>query len=397
MPCHILFTAASLFDMLLYASWEAGAASVARMSEATSGINGQVPRIAALTRATLAAVGLIMQLTINEAHQLVVRVMFALGHDAVDGGLIADHLIDCELRGLGYGGLARAISIAERMARSGDRRRPIRTRHETPVSAQIDGGDHLGYIVAHRATAIAVEKASSAGIAVVGADDTWYTGMLSWYAEIAAARGLVSMIASNASPWVAPHGATEGRFGTNPICFGFPSADEPVIWDIGTSAIIHAEATLAKRLGQPLPEGVAFDRDGEPTRDPAAALAGAFAAWGGHKGSGLGIVVQLLGIMAGSPPIPPDLAGFGFLIVAMRPDLLGPAETFRQNVSAYAEAVRAARPVAGGEAVRMPFDRSRRDRERRLAEDRIDVPDMLFEQLRRIAATGSASASSSPP
>jgi len=338
-----------------------------------------------------------MQLTINEAHQLVVRVMFALGHDAVDGGLIADHLIDCELRGLGYGGLARAISIAERMARSGDRRRPIRTRHETPVSAQIDGGDHLGYIVAHRATAIAVEKASSAGIAVVGADDTWYTGMLSWYAEIAAARGLVSMIASNASPWVAPHGATEGRFGTNPICFGFPSADEPVIWDIGTSAIIHAEATLAKRLGQPLPEGVAFDRDGEPTRDPAAALAGAFAAWGGHKGSGLGIVVQLLGIMAGSPPIPPDLAGFGFLIVAMRPDLMGPAETFRQNVSAYAEAVRAARPVAGGEAVRMPFDRSRRDRERRLAEDRIDVPDMLFEQLRRIAATGSASASSSPP
>ena len=55
-------------------------------------------------------------------------------------------------------------------------------------------------------------------------------------------------------------------------------------------------------------------------RDPAAALAGAFAAWGGHKGSGLGIVVQLLGIMAGSPPIPPDLAGFGFLIVTMRPD-----------------------------------------------------------------------------
>jgi LDH2 family malate/lactate/ureidoglycolate dehydrogenase len=236
-----------------------------------------------------------------------------------------------------------------------------------------------------RATAIAIDKASAAGIAVVGADDTWYTGMLSYYAEIAAARGLVSMIASNASPWVAPHGATEGRFGTNPICFGFPSADEPVIWDIGTSAIIHAEATLAQRLGQRLPEGVAFDRDGQPTRDPAAALAGAFYAWGGHKGSGLGIVVQLLGIMAGSPPIPPDLAGFGFVIVAIRPDLLGPAETFRQNVSAYAQAVRTARPVAGGDAVRMPFDRSREDRRRRRDDDRIDVPDVLFEQLSRIA------------
>ena len=214
-----------------------------------------------------------MQLNVREAHQLIVRIMSALGHDAADSGLIADHLIDCELRGLSYGGLARAISIAERLARSGNRRRPITIKHETPVSAQLDGGDHLGYIVAHRATAIAVEKASAAGIAVVGANDTWYTGMLSYYAEISAARGLVSMIASNASPWVAPHGATEGRFGTNPICFGFPSADEPVIWDVGTSAIIHAEATLAKRLGQPLPEGVAFDREGHPTRDPAAALA----------------------------------------------------------------------------------------------------------------------------
>jgi delta1-piperideine-2-carboxylate reductase len=327
---------------------------------------------------------LIVQLTVNEARQLAVRIMSALGHDADDSGLIADHLIDCELRGLSYGGLARAISIAERMARTGDRRRPIRTRHETPVSAQIDGGDHLGYIVAHRATSIAIDKASAAGIAVVGADDTWYTGMLSYYAEIAAARGLVTMIASNASPWVAPHGATEGRFGTNPICFGFPSADEPVIWDVGTSSIIHAEATLAQRLGQLLPEGVAFDRDGEPTRDPAAALAGAFTAWGGHKGSGLGIVVQLLGIMAGSPPIPPDLAGFGFMIVAMRPDLLGPADTFRQNVSSYAQSVRSARPVAGGSAVRMPFDRSRLDRQRRLADDRIEVPDLVFEQLTRI-------------
>ena len=122
---------------------------------------------------------------------------------------------------------------------------------------------------------------------------------------MAAARGLVSLIASNASPWVAPHGATEGRFGTNPICVGFPSADEPVIWDIGTSAIMHAEVKLADALGQQLPEGVAFDAAGSPTRDPVAALEGAFAAWGGHKGSGLGIVVQLLGVLAGSPAIPP--------------------------------------------------------------------------------------------
>jgi delta1-piperideine-2-carboxylate reductase len=311
--------------------------------------------------------------------------MTALGHDAADAGLIADHLIDCELRGLAYGGLARAISIAERFEREGDRRRPVSILHQTPVSARLDGGDHIGYVVAHRATTLAIEKAEAAGIAMVGASDTWYTGMLSYYAEMAAARGLVSIIASNASPWVAPHGATEGRLGTNPICFGFPSADEPVIFDIGTSAIIHAEVTLARRLGNDLPVNVAFDHEGLPTRDPTAALLGAFATWGGHKGSGLAIAVQLLGILAGSPSIPGELAGFGYLIVTMRPDLMGPVETFRENVSAFGDGVRSARQLAGGSPVRMPFDRSRRERERRLKENAIEIPDILYAQLVRIA------------
>ncbi|HEX5230035.1 MAG TPA: Ldh family oxidoreductase [Bryobacteraceae bacterium] len=307
--------------------------------------------------------------------------MKTLGHDDHDAALIADHLIDCELRGVAYGGLARAISIAERIERVGDQRQPIAILHETPVSSRIDGGDHIGYVVAHRATKIAIEKAESAGIAVVGANNTWYTGMLSYYAEMAAERGLVSIIASNASPWVAPHGATEGRLGTNPICFGFPSADDAVIFDIGTSATMHAEVKIAQRLGQQLPEGAAFDPSGNPTRDPASALAGAFAVWGGHKGSGLAIVVQLLGILAGSPAIPPELAGFGYLIVAMKPDLMGSAETFRENVSAFADAVRSARPIEDGEPVRMPFDRSRRERARRLAEDAIEIPGVLFKQL----------------
>jgi delta1-piperideine-2-carboxylate reductase len=329
-----------------------------------------------------------MRLTIRDAHQLAARVMATLGHDASDSELIADHLIDCELRGLSYGGLARAISIAERMERHGDCRRPISILHQTPVSARLDGGDHIGYVVAHRATTIAIEKAEAAGIAVVGASDTWYTGMLSYYAEMAATRGLVSMIASNASPWVAPYGATEGRLGTNPICFGFPSADEPIIFDAGTSAIIHAEVTLARRLGNDLPENTAFDRDGLATCDPTAALAGAFATWGGHKGSGLGIAVQLLGILAGSPPIPPELAGFGYIIVAMRPDLMGPAETFRENVSAFAKSVRSARPVASNSPVRMPFDRSRLERQRRLSENAIEIPDVLVTQLARISERG---------
>jgi len=326
-----------------------------------------------------------MRLKVGEARALIERVMCVLEHEPEDARIIAAHLIDCELRGLSYGGLPRAVSIVERLQRTGNRRRPITVVVESPVSARLDGGDHLGYVVAHRATGIAIDKAKAAGIAVVGANDTWYTGMLSYFAEIAARQGLVTMIASNASPWVAPHGAAEGRFGTNPICFGFPADGDPVIWDIGTSSIMHAEVVLAGRLGQQLPEGIAFDGGGRPTRDPAAALAGSFAPWGGHKGSGLGIVVQLLGVMAGSPIMPPDLAEFGFLILALKPDLLIPLEEYKARVSEYAAAVRAARPVDGGPPARMPFDRSAAERRRRLAEDAIDVDDAVYRRLAGLA------------
>jgi delta1-piperideine-2-carboxylate reductase len=340
-----------------------------------------------------------MQVTVAGARTLVDGVMQALGYEPAEAAIIADHLIDCELRGVQYGGLPRALSIAERVMRTGRLRassapsasasqgpRPIRVEKETPVSATLDGGDRIGYVVAHRATQMAVEKASASGIAIVGAHSTWYTGMLSYYAEIATTRGLVAMIASNASPWVAPHGASEGRLGTNPICFGFPGTEEPVIWDVGTSAIMHAEVVLAHRLGERLPAGVAFDTAGQPTQDPAAALEGAFAAWGGHKGSGLAIVVQILGGLAGAPFIPPDLAEFGFVIVAIRPDLLTCAQQFTSGVSAFAEAIRAARPIEGGGPVRMPFDRSRDERRRRLMADAIDVPNPVYSALVDIAS-----------
>jgi delta1-piperideine-2-carboxylate reductase len=325
-----------------------------------------------------------MTLTVADARALVERVMAGLGHDRAQAALIADHLIDCELRGVPHGGLSRAISIAERLAAL-DNRRAIVVERDAPAFARLDGGDQVGYVVAHQATRMAIEKAKTAGVAVVTAHNTWYTGMLSYYAEVAAADGIVTMIASNASPWVAPHGSTEGRFGTNPICFGFPSAGEPVIWDIGTSAIIHAEVTLHRRLGTALPPDVAFDAAGAPTRDPAAALAGAFAPWGGHKGSGLAIVVHLLGMLAGSPVMPPELAQFGFLIVAIDPAAVTEAAQWKADVAAYADAVRDARPVPGGAAVRMPFDRSRAERGRRLAADEIEVSDAIYNALRDVA------------
>jgi delta1-piperideine-2-carboxylate reductase len=320
-----------------------------------------------------------------EMHRLGTDALRALGFDADETAIIVGHLMDCELRGLSYAGLARILSIADRFAHSPMTDERMRVVRETPVSAQLDGADRLGYLVGHRATTIAVHKATASGLAVVAANRTWYTGMLSYYAEMITGAGMVAMLASNATPWVAPYGGTEPRFGTNPICFGFPGEGVPVIWDIGTSEIIHAQAVLAGRTGRRLPPGTAYDEAGEPTDDPASALSGAFVAWGGHRGSGLGIAVQLLGVLAGSPALPPQLAEFGMLVLALKPDLFGEPGEFERRVAEYASIIRATRGLDPRVAVRMPFERSAAVRARRIEAGEVDVEPEVLKAVRLLA------------
>ena len=259
--------------------------------------------------------------------------------------------------GYGVAGLARILSIADRQAG-----RPVQSEanitREAPATAQIDGKDTLGYLVAHQATKLAIDKAKQVGVAVVGANNTWYTGMLSYYAEMAASENLVSVIASNCTAWVAPEGGYKPMFGTNPICMGFPSSSTPVVYDIGTSKIIHADIMLAKRTGRELPHDSAFNSDGEYSVNPHEVLEGALAVWGGARGSGLAIAVQLLGVVAGSPAFPPNLEDFGFLIMLINPAMFRPLDEYKREIDEYASKMRESPSLPGKPALRMPFERS---------------------------------------
>lgn len=331
-----------------------------------------------------------MFVSLEDATDVGLAALKSLGLSASESEVTIRHLLDCELRGLSFSGLARILSISERLAVRPFGEDDIRITRQTPLSAQLDGGDRLGYVVAQQAVELVIDKATHVGLAVVGANNTWYTGMLSYYAEMITAHGLVAMIASNATPWVAPYGGTEGRFGTNPFCFGFPAESNPVIWDIGISEIIHAQAVLAHRQGHTLPPGVAFDREGTATTDPAAALSGAFTAWGGHKGSGLGISVQLLGMLAGSPVFPGQLDDFGFFVLAMKPDLLTPEEEFAEKISQFADAIRRTRRAAAEVPVRMPFERSAARRAEQLVSGGFEIDSSIFAAVRKLSGQGSS-------
>ncbi|MFV0491152.1 MAG: Ldh family oxidoreductase [Pseudorhodobacter sp.] len=327
-----------------------------------------------------------MELTLNEAHALARDAMRTVGHDKNEARIIADHLIGCELRGQDYGGLARALSIIERIQARPEGRKPVSIVKETTVSVLLDGGDQAGYLAAHRATTMGIEKAKSHGIAIAGVANTWYTGMFAHYMEMATAEGLVGMAAGSSDWRVAPVGSSEARFGTNPIAFGFPSEDEPVIMDAGVSSIMMSEATLARRLEQKLEPGIAWTSDGTPTQDPTEGLAGAFAVWGSGKGSALGATIQLFGLLAGGLVKPDPLSDCSLFLMFLKPDLLVGETQLRRNVSEYAEALRNARALDPEHPPRMPFDRALAERRQRLSAGKIEVADHVVMRLREINA-----------
>ena len=302
-----------------------------------------------------------VRLSQADARALAVAAFVRHGMPRDHAEAVAAHLVDAMVSGHAFAGLPRVPAIVAELVRKGPGG-PIRVTRGTPVSAAIDGGDVNGYVVSLFAADKAIDIARSSGIAVVGASNTWFSGRLAYYVERMARAGFVAMHTANTTARVAPYGGADRILGTNPIAFGFPSGDEPVILDIGTSGVTWGEALLRLATGRPLEAGTALDRHGRVTTDAAAALEGAFLPWGGARGSCLAFAAQLFGILAGSDAVLHETRNSGFFFLAFRPDLILPAETFAERVATLRETVQRSRPAAGHTEVRMPGDRSRQAR-----------------------------------
>ncbi|MDQ0124044.1 delta1-piperideine-2-carboxylate reductase [Pseudomonas lini] len=161
---------------------------------------------------------------------------------------------------------------------------------------RVDAGNGFAQPALAAARALLVEKARSAGIAVLAIRNSHHFAALWPDVEPFAYEGLVALSVVNSMTCVVPHGADRPLFGTNPIAFAAPRADgEPIVFDLATSAIAHGDVQIAARKGERLPAGMGVDSLGQPTQDPKAILeGGALLPFGGHKGSALSMMVELL-------------------------------------------------------------------------------------------------------
>lgn len=302
-----------------------------------------------------------MRLSIIEATDLAVRTLTRHGMREHIARMVADHLVDAALAGHEFSSLARLPTLVE-LIRNRPAAGEIRIERETQCSAVIDGGDNIAYAVSVIAIDKAIELCHKSGIAVVTANNTWFSGRLAYYVERAARQGFIGLHAIHGTARTAPFGGTERLMGTNPYAIAFPSKDDPIVIDMAMSAMTHGGANLAKAKGVPLPPGLAIDKNGSPTTDPAAALAGAFLTWGGHRGYALSVAVQLLGLLAGNEVVVKDNSKFGLFFLVIDPAMLISTEDFKSRVSELRALVASNRPGRGVEKVRVPGDSSLRKR-----------------------------------
>ncbi|HVA12348.1 MAG TPA: Ldh family oxidoreductase [Stellaceae bacterium] len=322
-----------------------------------------------------------VHLEVAEARALGERALHGIGYDAAEARIIADHVIDAALCGYEYSGLAKILNIPEHR-RFAQPRRKMRVLHETAVSALYDGGNNNGMVAMYHAANAAIAKAASHGIAVIGVTDSWMSGRSAYFVEMIAKADLVAIHTASSGAAVAPHGGTKPVLGTNPIAFALPGADGPLVLDMGTSAFMGTELQLRARLGEELPEGVAIDRDGHPTRDADAARSGALLPFGGHKGFGLGLIVQAFGLLGGAALGPGSDDGYVF--IAFRPDLLVPLAELKRELGALIARVKAVPRRQGFAEIRIPGEQSARNRDR-LAREGLVIDRLVFDRLNALA------------
>src|SRR5262245_29927904 len=201
-----------------------------------------------------------IRMSVAEATALGAEALRSLGLPEDDVHIIVDQLIDNALCGYPFASLPRILAIAQD-AKTQQSRQPVRVVHETPVSALLDGGNNVGYVAVYRATQVAIDKARAQHFAVVGLYNSYYSGRNAYYMEKIVQAGFVGMHLASAQPHVVPPGGTSPALGTNPLCFGFPSAQGPVIFDIGTASLMWGEVLLHAHLDTPLPAGTGVDKD----------------------------------------------------------------------------------------------------------------------------------------
>lgn len=302
----------------------------------------------------------------------------AAGMTGADAGIIAHDLVKANLRGVDSHGVSRIPMYLERLSHGLVNPRPeVKVTRVAGAVAHVDGDNGMGFIPSHIAMDTACDIAGEMGIGLVGVHRSTHFGMGASYALEAIERGYISLIFTNSSPAIPMWGGRTTFLGASPIAAGIPGGKHPpYVMDMAMTVIARGKIRLAAMKGDPIPEGLALDVDGNPTTDAAKAFEGVCLPFGGVKGSVLGTLMDLMsGVLTGAN-FGGDVKSLyfdhsepqnvGHLFFAIKPDLFMSLTDFGARMDLFYDRIKELPRAAGCDEIMMPGEPEQRREDLRL-------------------------------
>ena len=332
------------------------------------------------------------------------RIFEKEGFAAEDARAIADVLMQADLFGIESHG-AQRLMYYYRNIRSGSVNVSAKPEvlRETPVSALIDGHFGMGALVAQFAMRMAIEKAKQSGVGMAVVRNSSHYGIAGYYTLMAEREGLAAFSMTNTGPIMVPTFGREMMLGTNPMAFCMPADPVPFWFDASTTVVTLGKVEVCQKRGRPMPQGWTIGPDGAPCTDASRMnasilagerggilpLGGEGETHGGHKGYGLGIMVEALtGVLAQGMTSPQMCGAHGdhtcHFFLAFDPAMFGDPADIRARMSAYLAALRASEKMPGCARIYTPGEKAFEAMARRLREG-VPVEENTLAEVRQIA------------
>ncbi|MTI82267.1 MAG: Ldh family oxidoreductase [Firmicutes bacterium] len=336
------------------------------------------------------------QFTADKLLKFCTDLITGAGVPSEDAQIVADVLVDTSMEGLDTHGISRLPIYLTRIQNGRINSTPnIKVEKTAPASANVDGDNGLGQLVAVKSMEAAIELAQDAGVGVVATKHSNHYGASAYYCKMASAEGMVGLAFTNTPSGIPPWGGKKAYFGTNPIAFGFPGKEQPVVIDMSASTVARGNIILAAKEGRSIPEGWAIDNEGRPTTDAKAALEGAVLPMAGPKGYAMALAVETLsGILSGSAYGPEvgwiyddstKPVNIGHFFIAINIDKLIPIDSFVNRIDNMVNEIKSSPRAEGVDEIFIPGER-RTNKAKNRSQEGIPVTDQLLEELNKLAS-----------
>lgn len=318
---------------------------------------------------------------------------------------IADVLMQSDLFGIESHGAQRMMYYHNNI-RSGsvDMKAKPEIVKETPVSLLVDGHFAMGQLAAKMAMRKAIEKAKTTGVAIAAVRNSSHFGIAGYYTLMAEKEGLAAFSMTNSGPIMIPTFGREMMLGSNPIAFCMPADPVPFWFDGSTTVVTLGKVEVYDKREKPMPLGWTLDKNGNAATDAskmnASILAGDLGGilpvggegelLGGHKGYGLGIMVEALtGVLAQGLVCPDMLGAHGdhtsHFFLVFDPALFGEPDDIRARMSSYLQRLRDSEKLPGQTRIYTPGEKAFASQQARL-QSGIPVDEKTIRELQQIAA-----------